>query len=920
MPAYQSLLWPENGPIDPRKKSKNPRLHLRGCEYCTLNEVRGVNKIKGTVEGKKIFVWAQSPGPRENEQERELVGPSGKWFWAHMARVGLKREDCDIQNMVRCFPADRKDGQLRMRNPSKEEIFCCSLYTERAMAKSKAKVHIVLGKIAAKQLFGKKYHGDKIFWSDQLNGRVVVLDHPAYFIRGFAPQSKVHAFNIGLEAAARFAKEKGGGKYSYLEQQDYKGVTTIEGAKEAEQEIVEAAKKFRVSVDLEDGVVDGKRVALCWGFCIRPGWGRVFLDGHEESKKLDPATRGALRASIKRLLSNENIRKTLQHGSYDVNKCPDLMGCDFEGYDFDTNYAEYFRYPGRRSYALAEIAAVRFPEFTGFKEVVMPEAAPEGMTYDKAMKAGQLDFAKVPWKRLVLRNAADADLTKRIEITTKKEISLPLLHVYMDAAFTLERMESNGPWFDAKQCDLLGEIYPTRLKRQTEELQIIAGDPNFNPASPIQVADVLYRKLKLPVLGQTSAHFFSDSPQKRAKLKPSTGHATLEKLSRYHDFPKKIIQFRGDKKLETTYRVAFKNCAAAHGGRLFTKWWLTGTKTGRLSSGGSREGEDFVTVNLQNIVGDEHVENMLVSDLRWRDLYDAWKDRTSDDWYKPFLDFHVYIKFDYAQNELRFLAQSSGDERLIRKFQSGKDIHCEVGHDLTGWSVEAIAKDRAKRTLVKGFHFGLVYGLTVDGMHGHLTREGIKISRSEVEEKMDRYFRLYGGVKKFINTMRHEAKSKHYVENLLGFRCPIDVNADEGGYWENLAVNAPIQGGAHQILLMCLALLHREPERYKLIHTPESENHDAIITRVRLKRLFDAYGLVKRLAEHNVIELLKKDFKIDWRVPFKSDIKAGFRYGVMSDIDEKMSIGQFLEEWCKKNQACQRALWKEIRTVRDGAA
>jgi hypothetical protein len=103
--------------------------------------------------------------------------------------------------------------------------------------------------------------------------------------------------------------------------------------------------------------------------------------------------------------------------------------------------------------------------------------------------------------------------------------------------------------------------------------------------------------------------------------------------------------------MESTYRAAFKACADVHDGRLFTKWWMCGTKTGRLSSGGSREGEEFITVNLQNIVGDEQAENQLVSDVRWRDLYNAWKENPNvDQWCQGFLDHWVYLKFDYSLN------------------------------------------------------------------------------------------------------------------------------------------------------------------------------------------------------------------------------------------------------------------------------
>jgi len=305
---------------------------------------------------------------------------------------------------------------------------------------------------------------------------------------------------------------------------------------------------------------------------------------------------------------------------------------------------------------------------------------------------------------------------------------------------------------------------------------------------------------------------------------------------------------------------------------------------------------------------------------------------SSTDWFTPFLDYGVYLKFDYAQNELRFLAQSSGDPELIKVFKSGRDIHCEVGHELTGWSAELIAKDREKRTLVKGFHFGMVYGLTVDGMVSHLKREKIEIPKEyitvrgrrilETDEQavgrmMANYFRRYHMVKRFINAKRQQAQDLGYVENILGFRCPIDTSGEsKGGYWENLAVNAPIQGGAHQVLLICLALLHRKPQTYRLIHTPESENHDALTTRVRLRDLFDAVKILRQLAEHDVVDVLRDEFKLDWQIPMRADIKAGFRYGVMVELKPDTTMGQFMNSWCEANQECQRELWTELKKVR----
>lgn len=919
MPEYQSLLWPDAGPIQQGKKSKTPRMHLRGCEYCPQNEVRGIVKIKGKVEGKVIMVWAQSPGPKENSYEREvdgrlirgkeLIGPSGNWFWDRMAEVGIKRSDCDIQNVARCFPADWHNGRLVMRNPSKEELFCCSLYTDQAIQKSRAKVHIVLGQVAARQLFGAKFGGEKIFWSDKLNGRVVVLDHPAYFIRGYASESKLRNFRVGLQAAARFAKEKAG-RFSYLEGQDYVGITTRSAAYKARDEIRSwAVKGIRITVDLETGkpLPGGSIRGLCYGFSGRRGSARVFLLDARTGCDVSGSERAAIREVVTELLEDETIKKTCHHGSFDIEETEKVLGCKLRGYDYDTNYAEYFAYPGRRSYALAEVVAVRYPDFAGFKEVVMPEAAPPGMSYDKAYKAGKLDFGAVPWNKLVLRNAADCDLTKRIEVSTKKLVSLPLLHVYMDAAFTLERMERSGPSFDYKQCDLLGEIYPVRLKRQREELQLMAGDPDFNPNTPAEVARVIYGKLGIePLEGSVN-----------------TRKDTLEILAQHHPnqpFIPAEIAYRRDAKIESTYRLGFKRCADAHKGRLKTKWWLTGTSTGRISSGGSREGEEEITVNLQNVHGDPQLQNLLVADTGWRDIYKAWKEEAAvnDKWWEPFLDREVYLLLDYSQNELRFLAQSSGDPLLIEQFNSGADIHVEVGHEITGWDKQVIAKVKPKRVLIKNFHFGMIYGLQPEGMVDYLLAKGVKpelANLKAVTEMRERYFARYSRVKKLIDHLQWTAEHKGYVENVLGFRIPVDQEK-KGGFWKNFAVNAPIQGGAHQLLLMALAMLTRKPKTYKTIYTPTAEIHDALNIPVTLRALFEAFKLARYLLEKEVLHVLEDDFKLKWKIPLKADAKAGFRYGVTVDIEPDMGMGTFMQNWCLANQKCQRELWAELKKVR----
>jgi DNA polymerase I-like protein with 3'-5' exonuclease and polymerase domains len=348
---------------------------------------------------------------------------------------------------------------------------------------------------------------------------------------------------------------------------------------------------------------------------------------------------------------------------------------------------------------------------------------------------------------------------------------------------------------------------------------------------------------------------------------------------------------------------------------------LTGTKSGRISSGGSRDGEDVVTVNLQNIHGDLQVQNMLVSDLHWQDIYKAWKEDGphNEDWYKEFLERHIYLILDYSQNELRFLAQSSDDPLLIRQFNSGEDIHCLVGHELTGWPIERIRNDKQTRKLVKNFHFGMVYGLTVDGMLSYLIANGVPAKRRRVEEMMTTYFEKYKKVKEFIGDMRQMVRNHSYVKNILGFYCPLFATEEKGGaYWANQAVNLPIQGGAHQLLLIALALLKRKPVTYNLIRVPNMEIHDALVSGIRVKDLREGLRQSVQLLEKAVLAVLLDEFKLKWKVPLKADAKVGFRFGVGVDFTEGMKLRRMMNKWCMKNQESQQALYKELRKVERG--
>lgn len=598
-----------------QKKDQN-----RGCEFCPLNKIEGLKKIKNLdkLRGKAIMVWAQNPGSEENKVGIELVGPAGKFLWEHAASVGLKREDCDIQNVVRCWTITENEfGQWEPRSPSKEELRCCSIYTDEALEKvqGKTKVHLIFGQVAAKVLLKGEFRKDqKTFYSEKLKAWCIVTYHPSYFLRG-APRSKIQEFREALATAV--AKVKGGtGKFSYIEKLDYKTVSALWLKKEIEDPILEAASKGIVTaVDIEDGLNEkGENVIVYVGFSWKKGHSRGVFFEHKDLKYLPDAQHAKFHA-VSGILADPNIPKAFQNGVYDVWKLLKLWAVKVKGFVHDTMFSEYLRYSGRKAYGLEAISDIRFREFAGYKGIIDPY---------RDEKTGLVNFWTVPMRIIRIYNGADCDLTKRIQRDNKGKVNESLLKVLILVAPVLAKMElESGPLLDFEHADLLDRWLPVRLAALLKELREMAGNDKFNPNSPPQVGSIIYDKLKL---GK-----YLDFEWKRDYPR-STNKETMQLLSSFHLFPKRMQEYRKLSKKKSTYLDAYRKSAMLHNGRVTTKWWLTGTITCRLRSGGEKikkKGEPTDKskgiVNLQNIHGAEEIECLLVSDLRWRELYKEWR-------------------------------------------------------------------------------------------------------------------------------------------------------------------------------------------------------------------------------------------------------------------------------------------------------
>jgi uracil-DNA glycosylase family 4 len=354
------------------------------------------------------MLWAQNPGRHENAKELELVGDSGRLLWRELRKVGLTRADFDIQNVVRCWTVKRVGGRLEEHSPpTPEELRCCSVYNHEALAANggSAKVHLVLGKVAAVQLLSSSAKkGMSVFWHEPWNAYVVCADHPAYLLRQGSTGWAYDDFRLRLRAVRAILEYPG--RWGYVKAQGYEAVQDCSDLAGIEESLHGAvARGEYIGVDIEDGVVGGRRVLLMIAFA----WGHFDAEGvwkgravcvpvdHPENR-MSNKVRHKVKQWLCHISSDPQVPKVMHHGSYDCRRILELLGIKVRGYQYDSQYAAYLFQPQRREYGLAAVAQWMFPEFSDYKTMV-----PEGG-----------NFAKVPLKTLALYNCADADLSCRV--------------------------------------------------------------------------------------------------------------------------------------------------------------------------------------------------------------------------------------------------------------------------------------------------------------------------------------------------------------------------------------------------------------------------------------------------------------------------------------------------------------------------
>lgn len=914
MSAFQDLTKAGNKLVQidfdiKKKKKKATSKNANGCSHCVMDKDPNARKIKGLkrIKGKKVFIWMRNPSNQDTLEGMEAVGPAGKFLWAALKEVGIGREDCDVQNVVRCqvIKENADTGDWEDVEPSRDIAKCCSKYTERALVLNdgKAKVHLVFGLYAAKTLLGREFKKtDPIFWSKRLNATVVCLDHPSYFLQG-GSEHRLKAWKERLALSVSFLKHSG--RYSFLKQQDY---TLLYKSSEVNA-YLKYIKKFaltkgrQIVVDIEEGwtyknwssdklrarEIDSthpgaQRSMLIVGFCHAPGRSRSIVLDHPDNPMSD-RTRHRIRVLLKDFLEDKRISKVFHYGCSDTTAIKDIMGITVRGYDFDTNHSTYLMWPELKKYGLESLAKEKVPEFSGYKDIIKEYLVPN-----------KVNYATIPLKIHRLYNGGDCDLTKRLEILTRDPLferskhSKPLLRTYRDVDFTLKDITPRGPFFDYKYAKEFKGSLRLRLKTALRKCRKIAKWKEFNPRAHAQVKDVIYSRLGLPEI---------EVKRKIGRTDENTLKVLQAKTK--HKFIDAILDYRGLSVMDRTTLRGYEECANVYEGRLRTTWWLTGGITGRLRSGGK---DKKSIVNLQNINKKAVIKNLLVSDLSWRKIGGWFKEKA---WSKIFKR-KVFLIADYSAIELRVFAEIA-EPKFVKIFNSGKDAHGLMGSGFTDWTYQQIQDDEEIRTKVKNINFGVPYGMGKQSFFEGLIARGTKITRKESDKLYDAYFVEYTGVARFQKESQAFAEKHGYVPTMFGFHRPI-LHADDDSrttFWGNQAINSRIQGSAHQYLLFAMALLHTAKKRFFALQELSMEIHDALAFFSAVKMMKKAWAQIRELMTEAVPEYIERNFKYQLKVPLECDVKAGFRLGTMIKYKGEHPE-DFVGAWLKVNEESSKKL------------
>lgn len=518
-------------------------------------------------------------------------------------------------------------------------------------------------------------------------------------------------------------------------------------------------------------------------------------------------------APFRALFANPNILKIGQNLKFDL-KVISRFGIQTVGPFWDTMIAHYLINPELRHGidAMSE-------SYLNYKPVPITELI--GAKGKKQMSMRELTPEEVaPYA------CEDADITLQLYHILKEKLAeekleelfyqleIPLMEVLLE-------MERVGVKLNAKTLNNAADELNSELLNLEKEIHKSVGGLEFNINSPKEVGDVLFEHLQLV-----------EKPKKTKTGQYSTNEEELQKITDRHPVVQMILNYRGLRKLVSTYVEPLPTLINPQTGRIHTTYNQTTTATGRLSS---------TDPNLQNIP---------VRDAEGREIRKA---------FTPLYPDHKYLSADYSQIELRLMAHFSQDQHMIESFISGKDIHTATAAKIYHIDEGEVTSELRRRA--KTANFGIIYGISAFGLANRLT-----IPRSEANDLIKGYFATFPGVKEYMDKIIALAKEQGYVETIMGRRRYLkDINSKNSivrGYAERNAINAPLQGSAADIIKVAMVNIQKRLKSEDLQTKMMLQVHDELDFSVPTQELDHIKKLVQEEME-NVCPSLSVPLTVD---------------------------------------------------------
>lgn len=573
--------------------------------------------------------------------------------------------------------------------------------------------------------------------------------------------------------------------------------TLLDTPSAQEQFVAQLMQQTEVCFDTETtsvNAMDAALVGISFSWCEGEAY---YLPIPEDQE----SAHGVI-AQLRPFFESDSISKVGQNMKYDLLVLRHY-GIEVQGTMFDTMIAHYLLQPDLR-HGMDYLAEIYLNYQTIHYE-------------DMVGKKGkhQLFIRDVDLSLLANYACEDADITLRLKKLLKEEIDNKQLHqlmyeVEMPLMRVLVDMEWVGVYIDTQTLSRSSEVLSSALQQLEEEIYLLSGE-RFNINSPKQVGDILFEKLRV-----------DERVRKTKNGQYSTSEEVLESLRHKHVVVQKILDYREQKKLLSTYVDALPLLINQSTGRIHTSYNQTVAVTGRLSSSNP---------NLQNIP---------IRTESGRVIREAFVANEGC----------VFLSADYSQIELRIMAHLSQDANMLEAFRRGVDIHAATAAKIYNIPLEQVTSDMRRKA--KTANFGIIYGISAFGLS-----ERLGISRTEAKDLIEGYFAAYPSIKQYIDTSIAKAREQSYVETLLGRKRFLpDIqsrNSVVRGFAERNAVNAPIQGTAADIIKIAMIRISHALKANQLKATMNMQVHDELNFSVPVEELEQ----VKRIVVHEMEHAMK---------------------------------------------------------------